>query len=465
MEIDSPQIQELVEHPSEGLSVEIKSWIDPDEPNGKAKIVRAALALRNHDGGFLVIGFDDNSLQPATEGIPDDIRATFHIDKIQGLISKFASEPFEVGVEFPEIDGQPYPVIVVPSGVRTPVAAKSELRDGENSLIRPDDIFVRSLRANNTPSTAKASWKDWPSIVEVCFENREADIGRFLRRHLAGFRRGDLGNLAAAIREAAEPEVSSRDRLKEYLHESEDRFFKLMTEREVELPSHGTWEVGFVIAGEVPPHNANREFRNLLVSSNPRYTGWPVWLDSGDFRDESASPFVYEDTWEALIVDVGSGWADHVDYMRMDPQGKFYLRRALQDDISGSRAAPTPMTQLDFGLAIIRPTEAIAVGLAFARVMGCDPESTTLSFAFRWKGLRNRRLSSWASPTRDIAGYKNDHQDEVTSWVDVPLEAPLSALSEYVAQVVQPLFRAFEGFEIGTGVIEDLSRRVIERKL
>lgn len=50
MEFDLSRIQELVEHQSECLSVEVKTWIDPDEPNGKANIVRAALALQNHDG-------------------------------------------------------------------------------------------------------------------------------------------------------------------------------------------------------------------------------------------------------------------------------------------------------------------------------------------------------------------------------------------------------------------------------
>ena len=84
----------------------------------------------------------------------------------------------------PKIFDQEFPVIEVGSGVKVPVATKSALADGEDVLIRENRVYVRSLKANNTPSTTEAIWKDWPQIVEVCFENREADIGRFFRRHL-----------------------------------------------------------------------------------------------------------------------------------------------------------------------------------------------------------------------------------------------------------------------------------------
>lgn len=70
MDIDSSRIQELISRPGESLSVEVKAWIDPDIPDGISKIVRAALALRNHGGGYLVIGFDNDTLQPDKRNVP-----------------------------------------------------------------------------------------------------------------------------------------------------------------------------------------------------------------------------------------------------------------------------------------------------------------------------------------------------------------------------------------------------------
>ena len=294
-DMDSSRIQASVDRPSESLSVELKRWTDPASPEGKEKIVKTALALRNHGGGHLVIGFDNDTREPDTNNVPQNVREDFHIDKIQALISKYASEPFEVSVEFPEREGQPYPVIIIPPGVKTPVAAKSDLRsDDRKALISAHDVYIRSLHSNNTPSTTKATWKDWTGILEVCFDNREADIGRFLRRHLSGLTPEIVRELSGALAGGLQPEMTTKDLPRKYLQESEERYSAVVEEREVQLPPHGAWEVGLLLVGDTPPHSANQEFLNLLNSTNPRHTGWPVWLDSSNFHDESARPYVFE---------------------------------------------------------------------------------------------------------------------------------------------------------------------------
>ena len=123
------------------------------------------------------------------------------------------------------------------------------------------------------------------------------------------------------------------------------------------------------------------------------------------------------------------------------------------------------MTVLDFGLPVVRTVEALAVGIAFSKAMGCNPESTTLAFAFRWTRLRGRELGSWAQPGRYVSPGRHAYQDEVITFVKVPLDTPLSALTDYVAQAVQPLFEVFNGFNLGNEVIEDLARRLIERRV
>lgn len=488
MATDVSRIQELINRPSESLSVELKRWINPDYPTDTEKIVRATLALRNHGGGYLIIGFDNDTLQPDKENVPGDVQSAFNIDKIQGLVSRYASEPFEVTVEFPEREGQLYPVIVVPPGVKTPVATKSDLFSEGTKLISANDVFVRSLNSNNTPSSTKAGWKDWPKVVEVCFDNREADIGRFLRRHLRGFAHEIGREIASALSGIEIKGIHETDRglsfeevptailkqpesasvpnlLQEYLQESEERYKAVIVERGVTPPDHGVWEVALLLVGDIPVHSANKQFLNLLSSNNPNYTGWPVWLDSSGFTDGSARPYVIHGKWEALIVSFGSGWSDKLDFMRLDPHGRFYLRRALEDDITSSQRVKEPMSVLDFVLPVLRTAEAIAVGLAFAKAMGYDTEHTVLAFAFRWSRLHGRELVSWADIGRHMISGRKAYQDEVLTFVNVPLETPLSALSDFVNQSVQPLFEVFDGFTLNRDVIEDLTRRLIERKL
>jgi hypothetical protein len=62
---------------------------------------------------------------------PSDAQAAFHLDIVQGLISKYAFNPFEIGVGFGLRDSVEFPVIVIPEGVTVPVAAKRDLKDSK----------------------------------------------------------------------------------------------------------------------------------------------------------------------------------------------------------------------------------------------------------------------------------------------------------------------------------------------
>ncbi len=465
MEDNFARIQKLIQQPQESLSVELKAWIDPEQTEGTAKIVKAALAMRNHGGGYMVFGFDNNTLEPILDDAPSNVREMFHIDKIQGMIAKYSSEHFEVTVEFPQRDGKDFPVIIVPTGIKTPVVAKSDLlsKDGSKTLIRTDTVYVRSLSSNNTPSTTQAKSKDWPRLIEVCFDNREADIGRFIRRHLGAIGSEQLNALANAFAGKFEPEVSSEDLLRAYLQESEERYELKLKDRKASLPEHGVWEVGLILKGDVPHHSTNQEFLNLLSSSNPAYTGWPVWLDSRRFG-ENDHPYVINGVWEALVLSRNTKFLNLMDFMRLDPKGKFFLRRALEYDMGISVPSSQALTDLDFSFPIIRTAEAIAVGIAFAKSMGCLPEETTLAFAFKWTKLKGRNLSSWVNRRGWISQLSSAYQDEVIAFVNVPLDMPLSVLSQYVNQVVKPLFEIFDGFTLSEDIVEDITRRLIERQ-
>ena len=106
-------------------------------------------------------------------------------DKVQGLISKYASEHFEVGVGFGGRDGQEYPLMSYPKESGRPLPPRLTFLTIGKPLIRVGDVYFRTLAANGTPSTSAARHQDWRDIVEICFDNREADVGRFLRRQLA----------------------------------------------------------------------------------------------------------------------------------------------------------------------------------------------------------------------------------------------------------------------------------------
>ena len=260
MNIDQNRINELVAHPSESLNVEIKRWFDPDSPEGIAKIVKATQAIRNRNGGFFIVGFDDKTLQPDTTNMPHDPRATFHVDKIQGIVSRYTSEPFEVGIAFGQRGGVEYPVFVIPEGVVVPVASKRDLLSANGAfLVKETDVYFRTLGANGTPSTAKARPSDWGEIVNICFENREADVGRFLRRHLAGPNIGKLLVALTGFRGEIVPPPSLQDRAEALRSAGEQHFRaaiegRTLSDSEREMCDGAAWQISLVVD---PPSEAS----------------------------------------------------------------------------------------------------------------------------------------------------------------------------------------------------------------
>ena len=466
MNADQSRIDELLARLSESLTVEVKRWISADEPQGLSKIVRGALALRNRNGGYFVIGFDDKTLQPDIGNEPADVRAAFHTDKIQGLISRYASELFEVAVVFGKHGGREYPVIVVPDGVRSPVAAKRDLFDDkQNALIGHGEVYFRTLSANGTPSTAAARPQDWPDIVEICFNNREADFGRFLRRQLAGH---DLTSLLSALGGVLQPPAPNlKARTLALLQSGRQRFEAALADRkptkdELAKIRRGSWEVALTIDPAHSDRLPDDVFLRTLASSNPQYTGWPVWLDSRLFTDNRSAPVVKEKGWEALIISLEGRLSKHVDFLRYDPRGEFYLWRALQDDISDEIP---PGKMLEPILVILRVTEALLVGLAFAKALGWKSEEARLGFAFRWTKLKGRQLEPWANSVVPISAFGTAQDDTVTTFVELPLDTPESAVAPYVDQATRDLFVLFGGYRFPSAAIENWVRRLAERRL
>jgi hypothetical protein len=357
---------------------------------------------------------------------------------------------------------------VIPEGVTVPVVVKSDLGDGANRLLRVGDVWFRTLESNGTPSSARAQPRDWRAILDICFENREADIGRFLRRHLAG---RPIGALISALAELQSQETKAAPSLcenaetfraqgDELARAALDAYAAESTDDE--LLEAGRWSVALILA---PPRDgaiADQSFLSTMLASNPAYTGWPMWIDSRHFADNRAHPKVKANAWEALVLSPASSgaWSSHLDFWRAEPSGKFYQLRNFQDDSVPDRVRPH--TALDPLLVCWRVTEVVAVGLAMARALGWDPATARLAFAFKWTTLRGRELSAWSDPFGFIGGGRA-HDDEITSCVELNLDTSHSALGPVVDQATRPLFALFDGYRLDPQAIENVVRRVLER--
>jgi hypothetical protein len=266
---------------------------------------------------------------------------------------------------------------------------------------------------------------------------------------------------------AMQPQPTLRDRAEALLNDGERRYLEALSKRDVrpetmkELDS-GSWSVALVVDPPRAEAVSDKQLRDSFAAANPNYTGWPVWLDSRGFTDRASYPRVVDKGWEALIISLQKGWSKHVDFMRMDPKGEFYLHRLLQDDFTDQVERGKA---LDAILVVLSTAEAIAVGLSVVKAVGWPVDGTKLGFGFRWTKLSGRELSSWANPMVGILPNHFAVDDSAENFVEMPLDTPVSATAPYVEKVVNDLFMVFNGYKMREEAIEAWVKRLIERRL
>ena len=71
-----PEFQPLVEFPAESPSAEYKDWLDLASTHGRATLAKHAMAIANHGGGHIILGFSrrnsTSSFSPGAHGPPGD---------------------------------------------------------------------------------------------------------------------------------------------------------------------------------------------------------------------------------------------------------------------------------------------------------------------------------------------------------------------------------------------------------
>lgn len=431
---------------------------------GEFLIAKSLMALRNQDGGFLVIGFDDNgSPQPPKDGL--NVRQSFHFDKIQEIASRYASKTFSIEVHFRKRDGVDHPVIQVESGIKTPVACKTDLLDGKKKKLSADDIYVRTLNSNGIASSSKIPWKDLDELVERCFQNREADHVAFLAKLIRSLSKSERENLLSVMGQQSQVEKKSQGEVEtRILDNGQHRFFEVAKKRNTDVSGLAFLEGALKIEGPLRKQRASEEFLQFLNSANPSLTGWPIWLVSKSFSNELASSYTYQNTWEQFI-EVPGIVGRHLDFMIFSPKGEFYFRRALEDDTHRRQTTANSQSTVDPIIQLVRIAEALAVGRAFGSVLGDPPDSVKLLFAFRWSGLEGRKLIGWTSPQFDVGTNTPSHQDSVLSFVDLSISASEQEITEKTKEAIDPLTTAFGGYELHRSFIQAQVTRLLQRKL
>ena len=213
-------------NPRETYNCELKPWINPGANNyDKVKIAKACLALRNKGGGALLIGITDNG---ELDDLPNnyDPDTLFTQDSVQAMVTSYSTQPFEIDVYHIPLADPPncrVVAIVVPSGITTPTMCKKDSPADRNPKVTKGIIYTRTVESNGTISSAPASQQDLEDITKICFNNRVADIGQFLRDHLTV---ENIQVLRQAVEQQAPVDTQTHQQVMEEFAESSAEAFK-----------------------------------------------------------------------------------------------------------------------------------------------------------------------------------------------------------------------------------------------
>ena len=67
------RLERYLVNPTEDLDIEYKGWLDLRKNPDRANLAKAVIALANHGGGVIVLGFEDRSTGLAATPKPAEI--------------------------------------------------------------------------------------------------------------------------------------------------------------------------------------------------------------------------------------------------------------------------------------------------------------------------------------------------------------------------------------------------------
>lgn len=431
------RLGDLLVEPIETLDVEIKNWLNPTNNGDRARIARALIALANHGGGYLVIGYDRQSDGSYTASVPrpDDIEG-YNTDSINGIVSRFAEPPFHCEAEFvvDPVSGLIHPVVRVPGGHAIPIRAK---RDGPAGEIAKDTYYIRRPGPS---SEAPQSAYEWDELIRRCVQQQRETL-------LDGIR----GILTSGPVEALPPDDSTR--LAAWSEESRGKWKEVTRHLDADNPArfpNGHYEVSYFVLGEMDTLSLP-ELKRVLDASVVRYSGWPpFWVPT----KTGLTPYADDGVLECWIDPEHSFSPDvaRSDFWRAAPNGSMFLIRGYQED-GRDGAGVSPGTRLDVALPIYRMGECLLQAASLAEnLAGRDAE---VLFHARYTGLAGRSLIS-LSGQRAIYSERVTRVDSFVGGTRGSVSRIRDNLPELLLELLSPLYALFGLFELDTSLVNSV---------
>lgn len=417
--------------PTENLDFEVKDWLDLNDAEARGTVAKAMIALENHGGGFLLIGFSENQGRL----IPNPHRPTslvqYGTDEINAIIKKCAEPSFHAHVIFqkhPET-GEEFPIIQVAGATKVPVRSCSATPNGTLK----NNVYY--IRRPGPASEAPTDGAEWDALIRRCVLKQRTEIIDLLRSFIPSVAPGNLQTL-----------VNERAALNQFVSDSFGRWTAINSALLDDDPSkikHGWFSFACQIVGQ-----SKRLPSNLILEAIGRlrkYTGWPIFVA---LHQPENKPYLREGAIEASLTKLKMPSPAHADFWRIHPEGYFYVLRGYQEDdletLSGARTKRAPGTGLDLTIPAWRVAEFLLRAEELGRAM--YEEGFSMIVRCEWSGLQGRELFIF-NPRRMLFDGHRCSTDAVISEGKFPQAAISDALPEVVKFLTEDLYQHFDFFQ------------------
>jgi hypothetical protein len=457
----SSATQDLINSPCRTLEVEYKSWRNLQHPEDRAELARDIAAIANHGGGFVVFGFNEETLRPDDA---DPFRTDCTPDAVASIVQTFLDPSVACEIVEPvAADGVIHPVIRISGHGITPVCIRQNgpQVDGETLLERGAYYIrrhgpARSGRAIGVPRPQSAKVEtpqDWAPLIRRC-----------VRRD----REALLGMLDAAIEGRTAP-PDTVQRLVAWHRAARAAFLALVPRSptaDLLGRCHYALSYGFdLVRHEMLEHAQMPErLRHAVFDVRSRFrSGWNMF--DPPYRRGVQARFMSDPaTGDEELDFLEAAWlrartpTETADFWRVSPNGLATIIRGFAEDVARPDVASIrPGACLSPELLAQEVAELVCHASALARLFS---GVRRVVFRCEWWGLSGRTVYD---PTGQWSHREPALSDHCIATTAVPISRLAQAWPEVVAQLMAPPLRAVEpDLHLGPDWVRDQAPRWAE---
>ena len=366
------ELQPLITEPREDLDAEYKDWLDLTDNKYRATLAKAAIAMANHGGGRIVIGFAEQGQALVSGPCPEEIPEITQ-DSVNAAIRRYAEPRFHCemyNVLHPDT-GVSHPVVIVPSTLTVPVMSKNQYQ----GVIALNRCYIRKPGPESEePRTSE----EWRNLFNRCLRANRDDMLEAIRSIMTG--RVELQDSRPSV----------LDDLRDYCTAAHDRWKELVLDAPDDSPvrfPHGYYEMAFSLVNATPVNDLDELQNRLGIARQIKLSGWPPFLD---MQVPGWRPYPYEGFVEAWLggpIHNGQrqGESYLCDFWRASLDGKLYTIRGYLED----RRDPNPGRVFYIPVPIMLIGEGLLFASRFAETF---EEVDQIALHCRFTGLEGRFL-------------------------------------------------------------------------